>query len=381
VRLALVLFKYFPYGGLQRDFLRLTQALVQRGHDIRVYCLSWQGEHPQGVDLRITAVRALNNHRRYRRFHTRVFEDLARDPVDGVIGFNKMPGLDVYFAGDPCFLEKADRERGPLYRLGARYRHFSAWERAVFSPDSGVEVLLLAQRQAETFRHYHGTPVSRLHVLPPGVAPDRRAPEDAAGRRRAKRASLALGEGELALLFVGSGFVTKGLDRAITALARLLEEQPSVAVRLLVVGQDKNRRFRRLAKKLGVAGKVEFLGGRDDVPDLMLAADLLVHPARAEAAGVVLLEAIAAGLPSVVTPECGYAPHVSAARAGIVLDTPFSQEQLDRAVMRNIDGVYRADCRESALLYARLTDLYSMHEQGAQLIETLVVRRSGAGDG
>ena len=36
--------------------------------------------------------------------------------------------------------------------------------------------------------------------------------------------------------------------------------------------------------------------------------------------------------------------------------------------MRNIDGVFRADCRESALLYARITDLYSMHSAGADLI-------------
>ena len=148
MRLALVLFKYFPYGGLQRDCLRFSQALAQRGHDIRLYCLSWQGEPPPAVDLRVMAVRALHNHRRYQRFHARVFEDLAREPVDGVIGFNKMPGLDIYFAGDPCFLEKATRERGPLYRLGTRYRHVSAWERAVFAPDSGVGPVILAVRSS-----------------------------------------------------------------------------------------------------------------------------------------------------------------------------------------------------------------------------------------
>jgi len=104
----------------------------------------------------------------------------------------------------------------------------------------------------------------------------------------------------------------------------------------------------------------------------MLAADLLVHPARDEAGGVVLLEALAAGLPVVATDVCGYAHHIRAARAGIVLGTPFSQDELDRAVMRCIDGVYRADCRGSALLYARLTDLYSMHRRAAEVIETLL---------
>jgi UDP-glucose:(heptosyl)LPS alpha-1,3-glucosyltransferase len=186
------------------------------------------------------------------------------------------------------------------------------------------------------------------------------------------RQSLGLEAQELALLLVGSGFITKGLDRAIHAVANVREAQPSVKVRLLVVGQDNERQFKRLSKRLGVADRVTFLGGRDDVADLMLGADLLVHPARAEAAGVVLLEAVVAGLPIVVTDVCGYAHHVKAARAGIVLPVPFSQAQLDRAVMRNIDGVFRAECRRSALLYGEMTDLYSMHSTGADLMVDLI---------
>ena len=150
------------------------------------------------------------------------------------------------------------------------------------------------------------------------------------------------------------------------------EEQPSVASRLLVLGEDSPRRYRRLAKRLDIGDRVVFLGGRDDVLDLMLGADLLVHPAIEEATGIVLLEALAAGLPVVVTDVCGYAQRVASARAGILLPSPFSQEQLDRAVMRYLDGIFRSDCRESALLYARLTDLYSLHRAGADLIEQLI---------
>ena len=111
----------------------------------------------------------------------------------------------------------------------------------------------------------------------------------------------------------------------------------------------------------------------------MLGADLLVHPARNEAAGAVLLEALVAGLPVVVTDICGYAQHVKAARAGILLPAPFSQEQLDRVVLRYIDGIFRAECRSSALQYARLNDLYSMHRRGAELIEKLISQKCAAG--
>jgi UDP-glucose:(heptosyl)LPS alpha-1,3-glucosyltransferase len=381
MRLAFLIYKYFPYGGLQRDMRRFAEEVIKRGHDCRIYFISWQGEPLAGADLRQVPASALSNHRRNQRFLQWVQADMARDPVDGVVGFNKMPGLDVYYAGDPCYLEKALQKRGPLYRRGARFRHFAAWERAVFDAQGDTQVLLLSESERDNFkRHYH-TPPQRMTMLPPGVAPERRAPEDAVARRRAVRGKLGLAEQEFTLLFVGSGFITKGLDRAITALAHMSREQPSVKVRLLVVGDDNPRRFRRIAKRLGVLEAVDFLGGRDDVAELMLAADLLVHPAIAEAAGIVLLEAIVAGLPVVVTDVCGYAHHVAAARAGILLPAPFSQEQLDRAVMRCIDGIFRADCRQSALLYARQEDLYAMHSQGAELMLQLIGKKCERGGG
>ena len=187
--------------------------------------------------------------------------------------------------------------------------------------------------------------------------------------------------GEQVLLFVGSGFIKKGLDRAIRALANAREQQPHHRIRLLVVGQDRERRFRRLAKKLGVLELVHFLGGRDDVADLLLAADALVHPALDEAAGIVLLEALVAGLPVICTDVCGYAHHVADAKAGMVLRSPFLQEDLNAAVLRSLDGVYRSQCRETGLTYARLTDLYSMHSTGAALIESLIAAKRGTSGG
>ena len=352
MRLALVLFKYFPYGGLQRDFLEIARTLQARGCECRVYCLDWQGERLAGADLRCVPARALTNHVRYRRFLEHVQKDLAADPVDGVVGFNKMPGLDVYFAADPCFLEKLSH-RGWWYRHSARARHFAAWERAIFDPGSATRILLLSDTQRELFSRHYQTPDERMIPLPAGVLPDRCYPEDAVERRRAARQALGVQSTEMVLLALGSGFATKGLDRTIDVLASIRREQPAQPIRLLVVGQDRYRRFQRRAKQLGLADSVFFLGGRNDVVDLMLASDLLV----------------------VTTDVCGHAHHVTAARAGLVLPSPFSQDDLKRAIMRYFDGVFRADCRESALLYTRLTDLRSMHAVGADMIRQIIDSR------
>lgn len=372
MRLAFLLYKYFPYGGMQRDFKRFVEEVQLRGHHCRVYYISWQGEQLAGVDLREVPVSALSNQRRNARYYDWVSMDLAADPVDGVIGFNKMPGLDVYYAADSCYLDKAMEERNWLYRLGSRYRHFSAYEAAVFGPDSKTEILLISDTEKAKFKTYYHTPEQRMHMLPPGISRDRRAPADAHLRRAQTRKSLGLTDTDHALLFVGSGFIKKGLGRAIRTLAALRHSQPGQCIRLYVVGQDKERRFRRLAKTLGVSDAISFLGGRDDIPDLLLAADALVHPALDEAAGIVLLEALVAGLPVLVTDVCGYAHYIATAGAGLVLDSPFSQQKLDAAVLKTLDPGFLSVCKKNALAYAQREDLYSMHKTGAALIERFI---------
>ena len=360
---------------MQRDFRRFVQECQALGHDCRIYYISWQGEPLPGVDARAVPVTALSNHRRNKRYSRWVLKDLERDPVAGVIGFNKMPGLDIYYAADSCYLDKALHERSWWYRLGARYRHFASYEKAVFDAASDTQILLISDTENAKFLKYYKTPSERMHMLPPGISRDRRAPPDAQRRRLESRAGLGLSGDEHVLLFIGSGFVKKGLDRAIRALASVQAALPGVRLRLLVVGQDKQRRFRRLAVRLGVVGDVEFLGGRDDVADLLLAADMLVHPALDEAAGIALLEALVSGLPVLVTDVCGYAHHIADSGGGVVLSSPFSQEAFNDALRHSLQAEFLQQCQDNALRYANTEDLYSMHATGAKLIEQLLLQR------
>ncbi len=212
MRLAFLLYKYFPYGGMQRDFCRFVQETQKLGHECRVYYISWQGEALPGADLRKVPASAASNHSRNQKYYHWVQADLAANPVDGVIGFNKMPGLDVYYAADSCYLDKALNERGWLYRQGGRYRHFAEYEEAVFGSRSNTEILLISDTEQRKFEQHYHTDSRRMHMLPPGISADRRASEDAPQRRRAAREGLGLEAEDHALLFVGSGFIKKGLD-------------------------------------------------------------------------------------------------------------------------------------------------------------------------
>ena len=368
MQLAFCLYKYFPFGGLQRDFMRIALACQARGHAIRVYTLEWSGEMPTGFEIVSVPVAALSNARRNERFSDWVRSDLAARPADRVIGFNKMPGLDVYFAADPCYEEKARTLRNPLYRLSGRYRHFAAYERAVFGQESRTEILMISQVQQPFFEKHYGTPKQRFHLLPPGVALDRRAPANAAAIRAEFRREFALADDDLLLLQVGSGFKTKGLDRSLKALAGLPEALKS-RTRLIVIGQDEPSLFLRQARSLGVAERVSILPGRSDVPRFLLGAELLIHPAYNENTGTVLLEALVAGLPVLATAVCGYAHYIEEAKGGLVVPEPFAQDMLNaRLADMLMDSASRASWRANALAFAETADIYSNAERAADLI-------------
>jgi UDP-glucose:(heptosyl)LPS alpha-1,3-glucosyltransferase len=368
MQLAFVLYKYFPYGGLQRDFLRIALECQRRGHAIRVYTPIWEGEVPAGFDVRVAPIKAFFNHRRNERFSAWLAADLARDPVDRLVGFNKMPGLDVYYAADGCYEDKAQTLRNPLYRFSKRYRHFSAYEHAVFAAEAKTEILMISEVQQPLFVKHYATPAARFHLLPPGIAQDRRAPANAAAIRTEFRREFALAEDQLLLVQIGSGFKTKGLDRSLKALASLPRELKQ-RTRLIAIGQDDPKPFLLQLKALGLSDQVQILKGRSDIPRFLLGADLLIHPAYNENTGTVLLEALVAGLPVLVTDVCGYAHYIADADCGRVVPSPFAQEQLNRMLAEMLaDDAARARWAANGLAYADTADLYSMPQRAADVI-------------
>ena len=376
--LVFCLFKYFPYGGLERDMLAIATECHRRGYAVTAYTQSWQGTLPPWLDIHLLACDGSTNHGKARRFARQLERALAHEPADAVVGFNKMPGLDVYFAADVCYKEYALAERSWLYRLTGRYRQYRAFEEAVFGPDSTTHVLMISKAQESVYVRHYRTPEARIHFLPPGVSRDSMAPSHAGDVREGLRRELGLGACDALLLQVGSWFVRKGVDRSIRALAAL-PPQIREKTHLRVIGADKPVTFVRLAARLGVDRQVRFLGGRDDVPRFLMGADLLLHPAHQETTGKVIVEALAAGLPSVVSGVCGYAHYVQEARAGWVIPEPLDQGLFNQTVGYALAHPETLeDARRNALAFAAREDLYGMVDAAVAAIERVLFDKRAA---
>ncbi len=227
----------------------------------------------------------------------------------------------------------------------ARLLTYLAIEHCRFAPRPGKLIVATSPALRDVvLKTYPGCQVT---VLAPGVAmPDRVAdPQAARGRLGLPRA------GRL-LAFVANDYGKKGLSTLLEALCRLPAD-----LNLAVVGDPRHiEKFSDQASSLGLASRVHFLGYLKEVAPLYEAADLLVHPTLEDTLAMVVLEAMAHGLPVVVSDAryCGIAGLLSNGVNAMILNSPTDAAQLAQIIERVLtDAALREQLATGARQFAR----------------------------
>ena len=109
MKLGFILFDYFPFGGLQRDCVRIARRCVERGHEVTILARTWEGDRPDGLRVELFGRAGMTNVGRNRIFLKRLTAALPQRGLEALVGFNKVPGLDVYYGADHCYAAKVRR--------------------------------------------------------------------------------------------------------------------------------------------------------------------------------------------------------------------------------------------------------------------------------
>ncbi len=222
--------------------------------------------------------------------------------------------------------------RGFYHAILVRYE---SWlERKVFRKDK-TYIAISHSVARDLVRLFGGTDV---HVIHHGVDSQRFSPisgEAEQARAARIRSEWGVTQGQVVFLFVGV-LERKGLEVALRSFALLSSEQRARS-RLVAIGAGDHKRFVALSEELGIRSQFTLMGPRRDIAECFQAADVFLFPTFYEPFGMVILEAMATGLPVITTREAGASELIEDGVSGLLVSDPSRVEEIRLHMARMID--------------------------------------------
>lgn len=230
----------------------------------------------------------------------------------------------------------------PIKRTTARwlprYREFRQLMLGQYMADDRV-FIALSRMVARDFERFHGVRREQLRLVYNGVDVERFSPEHRWKYRQVVRDELGVGDDDVLLLIVAHNFRLKGVPTLLAAAGRLMAEDQRV--KLAVVGGKRRHSLARLADRLGAAGGTTFVGPVDDAAPYYAAADIYVQPTFYDPCSLVVLEALASGLPVVTSRYNGAGELISEGVEGSIVGDPSDVGELTSCLRPLLDGPVR----------------------------------------
>jgi UDP-glucose:(heptosyl)LPS alpha-1,3-glucosyltransferase len=360
VKVALVIEKFSPAGGAERQCVNFARGLVARGHEIHVFARTIAPgngyvAHPVPADGLF----------RHQTFDVQTRKLLEKESFDIIHSFTRTAYQDVLRLGGGThkeYLIQTDAAYSTLGRIWRKIRPKERLElqleRASFAPHASKKIVAVSHRVKEEVLRHYGVPAEKIAVIHNGVDASEFKPSDEA--RRLIRNQIGLDQNDYTLLFVGSGFKRKGLESAIAAVDRV----PSA--RLVVVGEGHAPAHPR----------VLMLGRRSDVAHLYAAADAFIFPTLYDPFPNAVLEAMASGLPVIVSRVAGVSEIIQ--DDSIVVENPRDVDEVAAAVRKLEDPAVRKPMGEAARRKALAHPLDHSVEENLKIYgEILASKRPG----
>ncbi len=377
-RIAVVVPKYGLLGGGEKFVFELTERLAPDPRwEIHVFANQWR----RGTDLvRFHHVPII----KFPRFARPLsFAGFARQKINRL-------GVDLIHTHERIFDAHIYSVHGIPHPIWVKQirgkksaslfdRSLTYVERRLVNSPNCKSLLAVSSITADYLQMAFDGISERIRVVPPGVdlEPFARWPKQAC--RQDLRAKCGWHPEDRVLLFVGMNFEIKGLDQILAAMAQL--HPCAAAPRLLVVGKGDARKYTQMAKALGIADRVRFMGQvTSDIERIYLGSDLFLLMSQFDTFGLVVLEAMAAGLPVVVSRHVGAKDIIRDGVNGFVVDAEDTYE-ISRCIRLSLAPERNAAMAAGALATARANTWSATAHKVAAVYEEILWPGRGSPQG
>jgi UDP-glucose:(heptosyl)LPS alpha-1,3-glucosyltransferase len=352
-------------GGAETYVADLCRHLTGAGHRVDLYAESWaDGCLPGQVNVVPVAGPGRTRMERMWNFARNSEAALSQARYDCSIGFVNTWGHDVLIpqggvqAGS--LQANARRFSSPLarglYLLGKatnpKYWVYRAIEQRQYTPNRQTRVVAVSNLVKKHLQDNHHLTSQQIRVVPNAIDLERVMVSQPGAVRCAFRNRLGLEPSDLVGLFVGHNFALKGLKPLLLALgARRGANHAGRPIHLIICGGGDAGPYQRLANRLGLHETTHFLGFYPDIRACYWSSDFFVQPTYYDPCSLVVLEALACGLPVITTVQNGASELMTDGRQGYILTAPDARGELVAALGQMTSDIKR---REMASLAARL---------------------------
>jgi UDP-glucose:(heptosyl)LPS alpha-1,3-glucosyltransferase len=375
-------------GGCETYIADLARRLVADGHEVHLYACRWDAAAlPPSLHCHALPVPAGPRFLRPWRFGRACARALRDAAHDVSLGFDKTWGQDVLYPQGGLHAASAAHNlrkyAGPVTRRlaavvkGVDLAHwsFTLLERRQYLGPRRPLIVVNSRMVREHFQRFLGVPPDAVRVVRSAIDPDRFPEHDRPRRRVEWRERWGLRPEETVGLLAAMNYRLKGLEPLLHAVRLLPAEVP---FRLLVLGNPRTGTYERLARRLGIAERVRFGGHCSDMRNGYFAADFLVHPTFYDPCSLVVLEALACGLPVITTRYNGAAELLTPPHEGYVIASPHQHARLAWAMTQLLDPARRAACAQAARRTAAAWTFERHYQQLLQVFAEAAARKWAA---
>ncbi len=338
-------------GGAERYVYDLTRLLVGEGHELHIFTLQGKTDCSAPAVMHLVWVPHCPKFLKTLYFAWKVRRLLEGDRFDVIHSFGRTWGMDIFqplggsqlssLVGNLRSIENA------LSRTLKKLTYFCSLRRLSYFlvektqvKEARIVIAISAMVKNDMIRYTRLDP-AKIVIVRNGVDLDKFHPEKMKAHRKLFRRELRLAEEDVFILFVAHNFRLKGLQVLILALAELKKRSPQISFKVGVLGEGKKKQFAQIARKMQVADRIIFMGGREEPECYYAAADICVHPSFYDPSALVVLEAMASGLPVITTAYCGTSEIIEQGKDGYIVADPGDIPSLADAIYLLRDPVSR----------------------------------------
>lgn len=384
MKIALVIYQFIrEKGGVESYVCNASKQLLDRGHEVYIFAHRFCKDQDKRLTFHRVPVIPFWSPLKYWTFAVNAPKIIKKSGIafDLIHGFTRTLSQDIYRVGGGCHWDymmhtypmMQSRHGKILMCLNPRHFSLLLLEKIIFKKKCYKQITCISEQcKRELIQHYQLSP-GDIDVIYNGVDINLFTPQNRIAYRDAVRAKYAIAPDDVLVLFVGSGFKRKGLRHAINALSLMHTSQ---SMKLLVVGKGNIGEYQRFAREKGVFDKLVFAGVCKDIHEIYAGGDIFLFPSEYDAFGTACLEAMASGLPVIVSKASGVSEIITHGEDGFIVNHPIdareiakylqvllrkeSREQMGAIARQKAERYsFQANIEKTLQVYRKVTDIHS----------------------